>query len=159
MIDIKEIEREIVKLENGNTTYDSCMKLAHLYIVRREYYKCHEVGEVETIIKEKEPVYQFGAETYQKDNGLMGVKGVLKKSAYDNEMNSGSAYGNEMNVSRETSVEPYSVVSDMKDTAFIKICKEKGIKKVLHILNEYLEHERVWKPVEYARIIDYLNDK
>lgn len=63
------------------------------------------------------------------------------------------------NVSRETFFAQRETVSDMKDTAFIKICKEKGVKKVLHKLNEYLEHERVWKPVEYARIIDYLNDK
>jgi len=38
MIDIKEIEEEISKLENSNcTTYDICGKLAKLYIVRDHF--------------------------------------------------------------------------------------------------------------------------
>ena len=38
MIDIKEINEEIEKLENSNcTTYDICSKLAKLYIVRDHF--------------------------------------------------------------------------------------------------------------------------
>lgn len=38
MIDIKEINEEIEKLENSNcTTYDVCGKLAKLYIVRDHF--------------------------------------------------------------------------------------------------------------------------
>lgn len=38
MINIKEIEEEITKLENSNcTTYNICSKLAKLYIVRDHF--------------------------------------------------------------------------------------------------------------------------
>lgn len=36
MLNINEINEAITNLENGPTTYDSCSKLASLYIVRRE---------------------------------------------------------------------------------------------------------------------------
>ena len=36
MLNIDEISNAIQTLENGQTTYDSCMKLASLYIVRKE---------------------------------------------------------------------------------------------------------------------------
>ena len=36
MLNINEINEAISALENGQTTYDSCSKLASLYIVRKE---------------------------------------------------------------------------------------------------------------------------
>lgn len=39
MLDLQEIENTIDKLERGPTTFDSCQKLASLYIVRDEYKK------------------------------------------------------------------------------------------------------------------------
>ena len=45
MLDIKEIEEEIMKLEECNcTTYDVCRKLAILYIVRDHYNKQTDPG-------------------------------------------------------------------------------------------------------------------
>ncbi|MBO7535544.1 MAG: hypothetical protein J6T34_00100 [Bacilli bacterium] len=44
MIDIKEINEEIERLENCNcTTYQVCEKLATLYIVREYYSKADNV--------------------------------------------------------------------------------------------------------------------
>ena len=37
MLNIKEIEEEIKKLENSETTYRNCEKLAILYIVKDHY--------------------------------------------------------------------------------------------------------------------------
>ena len=37
MLNIAEIENTIQELENGNTTFDSCIKLASLYIVREHH--------------------------------------------------------------------------------------------------------------------------
>lgn len=34
MVDMKEINSTIEQLENGATTFDSCMKLASLYVIR-----------------------------------------------------------------------------------------------------------------------------
>lgn len=138
MIDINEIEREIVKLENGRTTYDTCMKLAHLYIVRRVYYKAHEVAEVETIVKEKEPVYSFGGQV-----GNVSVSGYAEKQYPVNEQS--------RNVSRGTSTTD-------TNTQFMKFVEAYGANKVACVMNDYLEHERVWKPVEYSRVIDYLTE-
>lgn len=43
MIDIKDIEKEIEKLENSDcVTYNICDKLAMLYIVRDHYYNKEE---------------------------------------------------------------------------------------------------------------------
>jgi len=47
-MDIYEIENTIKDLEDGNTTYDSCMKLASLYTVRE-----HLVSNIENdVVKE-----------------------------------------------------------------------------------------------------------
>lgn len=39
MLDIADIENTISKLESGSTSYDNCLKLASLYIVRDYYNK------------------------------------------------------------------------------------------------------------------------
>ena len=44
MLDITEINNTIEELENGSTTFDNCLKLASLYIVR-DNYKQDEVEE------------------------------------------------------------------------------------------------------------------
>ena len=42
MIDIKEVEKEIEKLENKDTSYSICEKLAILYIVRDHLKENHK---------------------------------------------------------------------------------------------------------------------
>lgn len=38
MLNIVEIDNTIQELENGNTTFDACLKLASLYIVKEHYF-------------------------------------------------------------------------------------------------------------------------
>ena len=53
MLDIQEIEDTIEELENGNTTYDSIIKLAALYSVRKELSnKSSDNSESKIVIKE-----------------------------------------------------------------------------------------------------------
>lgn len=39
MLNLREIEEAIKELESGSSTYNNCMKLASLYIVRDELMK------------------------------------------------------------------------------------------------------------------------
>lgn len=39
MLDLKEIEKEIEKLEKCNLTYNVCQKLANLYIIKDHWEK------------------------------------------------------------------------------------------------------------------------
>lgn len=39
MLNLREIEQAIKELENSSTTYNNCMKLASLYIIRDELRK------------------------------------------------------------------------------------------------------------------------
>ena len=39
MLNLREIEEAIKELEMGSTTYNNCMKLASLYIIRDEMKK------------------------------------------------------------------------------------------------------------------------
>lgn len=41
-MDIQEITNTIIELENGDTTFDACMKLASLYIVRENLSKTND---------------------------------------------------------------------------------------------------------------------
>lgn len=61
VLNIDEINRTINTLENGDTTYDSCLKLASLYIVRQNINK--RVNEASRTSVEREyddilPLYQ-----------------------------------------------------------------------------------------------------
>ncbi len=47
MLNVHEVESAIRELENGSATYNNCMKLASLYIVRDE-------------LKKKENMYTYG---------------------------------------------------------------------------------------------------
>lgn len=47
MLNLREVEEAIRDLENGSATYNNCMKLASLYIVRDE-------------LKQKEGQYNYG---------------------------------------------------------------------------------------------------
>jgi hypothetical protein len=42
---------------------------------------------------------------------------------------------------------------------FMKMTNEHGTDKIICRMNRYLEHARVNKPVEYARMIDYLKSE
>lgn len=59
--DYQEIVTEIEKLEtqhaDGKINYDIAMRLAHMYIVKHEYDKENEVGEIELITKQNEHFY------------------------------------------------------------------------------------------------------
>lgn len=140
-MNIKEIEKEIVKLENGRTTYDACMVLAHLYIIRDHYYKENEVMEVETIAKHKENVYNI--------DGKIQVGKDSKKLVI---------YGDDEKPEKET-VKDVKIDGEIKETEFIKLVRKHGTKKVILTINEYLDHCRNWNPTEYARTIDFLKEK
>lgn len=49
-MNIKEIEETIKELENGSTTYDSCLKLASLYAVRDKMNSAVVEQELEDIL-------------------------------------------------------------------------------------------------------------
>ena len=44
-MDINQINETIEQLENGETTFDACNKLASLYIVRDNLIKCWQIAE------------------------------------------------------------------------------------------------------------------
>lgn len=53
MLDLQEITNAINTLESGQTTYDSCLKLASLYTVRNELTKEHSqqvISELQDIL-------------------------------------------------------------------------------------------------------------
>lgn len=52
MIDLIEIENTIEELENGKTTFDTCMKLSSLYIIRDKFIKDDVVKEYNDILPE-----------------------------------------------------------------------------------------------------------
>ena len=48
-MNLQEIENTIVELENGDTTYSNCQKLASLYIVKEHYHNTSQQGNTEVI--------------------------------------------------------------------------------------------------------------
>lgn len=59
MIDLKEINEEIQKLENSKTSHDTCFKLSYLYVV-----KDHLENKPSTLQENKVPDYVQGAKRY-----------------------------------------------------------------------------------------------
>lgn len=51
MLDLKEIDKEIEKLENCNMTYSVCQKLASMYIIK-DHWERRETKVSEPIVKE-----------------------------------------------------------------------------------------------------------
>ena len=51
MLSIEEVENTIIELENGNTTFDSCIKLASLYVVRDHYKPNFAETQTEKLVK------------------------------------------------------------------------------------------------------------
>ena len=45
MLDIREVDQTIKELENGKTTFDTCAKLADMYIIRKYYATSKEMQE------------------------------------------------------------------------------------------------------------------
>lgn len=64
MLDIKEIENTIAMLENGETTFASCEKLAALYIVRQNF--APKKDEVEKEYQDILPSYELYKEIKRK---------------------------------------------------------------------------------------------
>ena len=56
MLDIEEIENTIEELENERTTFENCLKLASLYIIRGEHSK---------------PVYDVGNDVQRELNDIL----------------------------------------------------------------------------------------
>ena len=68
MLNLHEVESAIRELENGSATYNNCMKLASLYIVRDE-------------LKKKESMYNYG---YHPGNGNSSY-GYREPMYYEND--------------------------------------------------------------------------
>lgn len=45
MLDIREVDQTIKELENGKTTFDTCAKLADMYIIRKYFATSKEMQE------------------------------------------------------------------------------------------------------------------
>lgn len=58
MLDLVEIENTIQQLENGETTFDACMKLASLYTVRDRLYQSTESDSTEEELQDILPQYK-----------------------------------------------------------------------------------------------------
>ena len=58
MLDLQEINDTIESLEESNTTFDVCNKLASLYIVREYMHKNTYINNVETELKDILPKYR-----------------------------------------------------------------------------------------------------
>ena len=61
MLNMEEINNTIEELENSSTTFDNCMKLASLYIVRDEHQKTvtDDGKQVESELNDILPQYQI----------------------------------------------------------------------------------------------------
>ena len=71
MLDIEEINNTIQELENANTTFDTCLKLASLYIVKANYKKPENRANISNDKVEKElsdilPAYRMYCEVKRK---------------------------------------------------------------------------------------------
>lgn len=64
MLDLQEIENTITSLENGETTFANCERLAALYIVRERLSQ--PVDQTEKEIKDILPSYKLYAEVKEK---------------------------------------------------------------------------------------------
>ena len=68
MLNLQEINETIEQLENGATTFDTCSKLASLYIVRDNLTKTQEpvYNKVETELNDILPQYRMYCEVKRK---------------------------------------------------------------------------------------------
>lgn len=64
MLDMQEIDNTIEQLENGTTTFDNCLKLASLYIVREHLKDANltavhhpETGDNDEVVKELNDIF------------------------------------------------------------------------------------------------------
>lgn len=75
MIDIKEINEEIEKLENSKTSHDTCFKLSYLYTVKDHLLKDQSNNIVAPTAPIEEPSYIQGAKILTNmDSPLTEVK-------------------------------------------------------------------------------------
>ena len=66
MLNMDEINNTIEELENGNTTYDACIKLSALYNVRDRLMNKETVDETEEELEDILPQYRLYCEVKRK---------------------------------------------------------------------------------------------
>lgn len=76
MLNLREIEEAIKELESGSSTYNNCMKLASLYIVRDELMK--KQGQYSNYYNYTRPYYPM---MYER-GGRSGNDGQSSNSSY-----------------------------------------------------------------------------
>lgn len=76
MLDLKDINTTIEKLENGSTTFDTCVKLASLYIVR-DYMTDAVENEVVDVSEENASILP----RYEKYNDIKNLYHVNQTTA------------------------------------------------------------------------------
>ena len=69
MINLREVEETIKDLENGAATYNNCMKLASLYIIRDEMKK--KEGEYAGYTYGYRPMMRYDHEGHMTDNDML----------------------------------------------------------------------------------------
>ena len=78
MLSLREVEDAIRQLENGSATYNNCMKLASLYIVRDELKQREGYGSYNYNYY---PMYERGGNS----SGSRSSYGYRKPMYYDND--------------------------------------------------------------------------
>lgn len=66
MLDLREIENTIEQLEGGTTTFDTCLKLASLYVVRDRLLESVDADITEAELKDILPQYKRYCEIKRK---------------------------------------------------------------------------------------------
>ena len=89
--------------------------------------------------------------TYEKE--LKNKMGVTSPKAYKEDK---EAYNKPLYMLKDE-----DVVIDENDSEseLMKIVNIYGAKKVILSINEYMDHERRWNPVNYSKMIDFIKDK
>ena len=89
MLNLREIEEAIKELEMGSTTYNNCMKLASLYIIRDEMKKqghtMYSYGRYYPMMYEREnhndnPYMYTNDPMYHSDDDLLIKKDMYRKN-------------------------------------------------------------------------------
>ncbi len=138
-MNIGTIEREIEKLENGRTTYDSCMRLSHLYNVRdhmnREEYDREGIN---------------GGREYDNYSG--------DRRRYGEYSGGDIGYKNGENQRGNIRCMNKSDESMSGNSEFMRAVRNANIERALIALDKYMSRLKMNKPLEYQKIMETLYD-